>query len=139
MNRKLFLTIASIIAISVGGFSLMAPDVLLTSVKVAVSNPATLVMAQTVGVFLLAMGFMGFLIRGHVDSPTMEVFLKANLFLQLSLIPIDPLAYMNGTFTTFGSFVPNTIIHILLAVGFAYHLIKVRKTLAAQSPMANGS
>ena len=52
MNRKLFLTIASIIAISVGGFSLMAPDVLLTSVKMAVSNPAALVMAQTVGVFL---------------------------------------------------------------------------------------
>lgn len=130
MNRKLFLTIAAIIAFLVGGLSLLAPDVLLTTVKVAVPNPAALVMARTVGVLLLTVGLMGFLIRGHDDSPTMEAFLKANLFLQLALIPIDPLAYMNGTFTTFGSFVPNTILHILLAIGFAHHLIKVRKALA---------
>jgi hypothetical protein len=134
MSRKLFLTIASVIAALVGGLSLLAPDILLGPVKAAVANPAALVMARTVGVLLLAVALLAFLVRRHEDSPTMEAVLKANLALQLGILPIDPLAYMSGTFGTLGAFVPNTIVHILLASGFAYYLVQLRKRLAAAAP-----
>ena len=131
MSRKLFLTIASVIAALVGSLSLLAPHVLLGPVKAAVANPAALVMARTVGVLLLAVALLGFLVRKHGDSPTMEAVLKANLALQIGILPIDPLAYMNGTFRTLGAFVPNTIVHVLLATGFAYHWVQLRKRLQA--------
>lgn len=130
MNRKLFLTIASTVACLVGALALLAPEFLLSTMKGAVPNPAALVMARTTGLLLLMVALTAFLVRGHADSPTMEAVLKANLFLQLGLIPMDPLAYVNGAFTTIGSFAPNTVIHILLATGFAYYLVKVRKALA---------
>jgi hypothetical protein len=131
MSRKLFLIIASVIACLVGALALIAPEFLLTTLKGAVPNPAAIVMARTTGLLLLTVALMAFLVRGHGDSPTMQAVLTANLFLQLGLIPMDPLAYMNGAFTTIGSFAPNTVIHILLATGFGYYLIKLRKNLSA--------
>ena len=131
MSRKLFLTIAAVIAALVGGLSLLAPDILIGPVKASVANPAALVMARTVGVLLLCVALLAFLVRDHADSPTMQSVLTANLALQLGILPIDPLAYLNGTFGTLGAFVPNTIVHVLLASGFAYYLLQLRKRLAA--------
>ncbi|MFM9900044.1 MAG: hypothetical protein ACKVOT_03455 [Polaromonas sp.] len=131
MNRKLFLTIAAVVAALVGALALLAPAFLLATLKGAVPNPAALVMARTTGLLLLTVGLMAFLVRNHGDSPTMAAVLAANLFLQLGLIPMDPVAYLNGAFTTLGSFAPNTVIHVLLATGFAYHLLRLRKSLAA--------
>jgi hypothetical protein len=130
MTRKLFLTIAAVAAALVGALALLAPVFLLAELKGAVPNPAALVMARTTGVLLLAVASMSFLVRDHGDSPTMEGFLRANLFLQLGLLPMDPLAYLQGAFTTIGSFAPNTVIHVLLATGFAYYLVTLRKALA---------
>jgi hypothetical protein len=130
MTRKLFLTIAAVVAALVGALALLAPVFLLAELKGAVPNPAALVMARTTGVLLLAVASMSFLVRDHGDSPTMEGFLRANLFLQLGLLPMDPLAYLQGAFTTIGSFAPNTVIHVLLATGFAYYLVTLRKALA---------
>lgn len=134
MNRKLFLTIASLIALAIGALATAAPDVLLGQVKMAVPNPAALVMARTAGVLLLFAGLVAWLVRDHGDSPTMAALLKANVALQLMIIPIDPLAYVNGTFHTLGSFVPNTLIHIGLASGFFYYWRQVEKRLAAPAP-----
>ena len=139
MSRKLFLTIASCVAFAVGFFSLLAPDVLLTSVKFATPNPAALIMARTVGVLLVTIGLLAFLVRGHEDSPTMAAVLKVNLFLQLCLIPIDPLAYLYGTFSTLGSFVPNTVLHVLLAVGFAYYWWRMQPATSLRSRAPEGS
>ncbi len=137
MSRKQFLTLASIVAALVGTLALLAPVFLLTTLKGAVPNAAALVMARTTGLLLLSVGLTAFWVRGHADSPTMEAVLGANLFLQLGLIPMDPLAYMNGAFTTLGSFAPNTVIHVLLAAGFAYHLLRVRKALALKKKHVN--
>ncbi len=139
MSRKLFLTIASIIAALVGSLSLLAPDVLLGPVKSAVANPAALVMARTVGVLLLAVALLAFMVRGHADSPTMESVLKANLALQLGVLPIDPWAYYNGTFGTLAAFVPNTIVHLLLASGFAYYLVQMRRRRLPPKALADST
>ncbi|MFO0725305.1 MAG: hypothetical protein U1E65_16095 [Myxococcota bacterium] len=122
MTRKTFLSLSSSTALAVGLFALLAPGVLLGSVKMAVPSEAANVMARTVGVLLLFTGGLGLAVRGHPDSPTMRVILGANLALQIMILPIDPMAYANGVFSTWGSFLPNTILHIFLASGFAYYL-----------------
>jgi hypothetical protein len=107
--------------------ALSAPTLLLAEVKHAVPNAAACVMARTVGVLLIAIGTLNFLVRSHEDSQTLRAILIANLVLQLAIMPIDPLAYFNGAFHTLGSFVPNTIIHIVLAAGLAFYLSKLKK------------
>src|SRR5687767_9830687 len=122
MSRKTFLTIASLISLVVGVFAVAAPSVFLGSVKMASTSAAAEVMMRTTGVLILSVGLLAFLVRSHPDSATMRAFLFVNLFLQLAILPIDPMAYAMGVFRTLGSFVPNTILHVLLASGFAYYL-----------------
>jgi hypothetical protein len=85
-------------------------------------------MARTVGVLLLTIGALNFMVRDHEDSPTLRAVCIANLLLQLAIIPIDPLAYFNGVYTTLGAFVPNTVLHVGLACGFAYYLRRMPRT-----------
>ena len=131
MTRKTLLTITAITAIAVGALALLSPGVLIENIKVADPSATANVMARTAGVLLLAIGLLNFLVRGHGDSPTMRAILIANLVLQLGILPIDPLAFASGTFTTLGSFVPNTILHVLLAAGFTRHLRAARVTTTA--------
>ena len=128
MNRTIFLTTAGIIALIIGSLALIAPNFLITQAKLAEANAAAEVMARTVGVLLITVGILNILIRKHADSATLKSVLIANLILQLLIVPIDPIAFYNGTFHTLGSFVPNTIIHILLATGFAYYISKIKTT-----------
>lgn len=100
MSRKTFLTIASVIPLLIGLFGMLAPDVFLAKVKTAAPNPTAIVMGRTACVFLFSMGLMTFLVRDHEDSRTFEAFLTANLILQLGIVPVDPLAYLNGVFST---------------------------------------
>jgi hypothetical protein len=130
MSRKVFLTIASIIAMSIGAFVLFAPEVLLVQVKMAPPNASANVMARTVGILIFTFGVLAFLVRGDEDSPTLRSVLFANLILQLGILPIDPHAYATGAYQTLGSFVPNTILHVLLASGFAYYLVKMKPSPA---------
>lgn len=122
MQRKTFLTIASIIPMAVGSLALVAPALLIGVLKGAETNPAAEVMARTVGVLLLTVGLVSFLVRGEGDSSTLRAVLTGNLVLQLALLPIDPLAYASGVFVGLGSFLPNTILHVVLALAFAYYL-----------------
>ncbi len=126
MTRKTFLSLTSIIATAIGLFALIAPSVLVESVKMASPSGAANVMARTVGVLILTMGVLDFFVRSHPDSPTMKAVLIANLVLQLGIMPIDPMAYASGTYHTLGSFVPNTILHLVLASGFIYYLVKMK-------------
>ncbi len=137
MKRSTFLTIASAIALAVGLFAFCAPGVLIGRVKMAAPCDVANVMARTVGILLIATGVLAYLVRDHEDSPTLRAILIANLILQLGILPIDPLAYANGTYKTLGSFAPNTVIHVLLASGFAYYLLKMRPQKAPGGPVTN--
>ena len=131
MTRKTLLTITAITAIAVGALALLAPGVLIEKIKVADPSATANVMARTAGVLLVVIGLLNLLVRGHGDSPTMRAILTVNLVLQLGILPIDPLAFVSGTFTTLGSFMPNTILHVLLAAGFARQLRAARVTTTA--------
>jgi hypothetical protein len=127
MNRRLFLTVTSLTALTIGLFALFFPEVLITQVKRAQPSEAAFVMARTVGILLVAVGLLDFLVRAQGDSPTMRAVLIANLVLQLGILPIDPLAYAHGVYQTLGSFLPNTILHVVLAAGFAYALVDMQR------------
>ena len=131
MSRKTCLTVTAIIAVTIGCVVLAIPGPFITTVKMAAPSETANVMARTVGVLLLAVGALNFLVRGHGDSPTMQSILLFNLVLQLAILPIDPLAFVSGVYGTLGSFVPNTILHVVLALGFAHHFVAARRRRAA--------
>jgi hypothetical protein len=126
MTRKTFLTVVSPIALAIGALALIAPGALIVGVKQAAPSDTADVMARTVGVVLIAFGLLNFLVRDHEDSPTLRAILIANLGLQVGLLPIDPLAYLQGVYGGLASCVPNTVLHVLLASGFAHHLLAMR-------------
>ena len=125
MKRKTFLMGASLIALAVGTFALIFPDVLLESKGVA-ANGAANVWVREVGVLLIAVGIIAFLVRNHEDSSTLKAFFIGNIVLQLGLIPIEPIAYVNGIITKLSGIMPNTILHALLAGGFAYYMARMK-------------
>lgn len=131
MSRKTFLTLHALVALVIGALAILAPGHLIEEVKQAHTSPAAEVMGRTVGVLIASMGILAFSVRSHGDSPTMRSVLWANLLLQLAILPIDPLAYYDGTFHTLGSFVPNTIVHLVLAAGFVFYLRKAPSTARA--------
>ncbi|MEN9983027.1 MAG: hypothetical protein RJB10_1074 [Pseudomonadota bacterium] len=125
MNRKTFLTISSLIALGVGLFALCAPALLLQSKGVDV-NAGTTIWVREVGVMLIAVGITVFMVRNHVDSPTLKAVLLGNVVVQLGLLVIEPLAYSAGIITKLAGIAPNTMIHVLLAFGFCYFASKIR-------------
>ena len=94
MSRRTFLTLASIIALGVGGFALTAPAALLAS-KGVVADAAAEVWVREVGLILIAVGVNAFLVKGHADSPTLRAFLIGNAVLQLGLLPIEIVAALD--------------------------------------------
>ena len=135
MHRRTFLTIVAISASSIGVVTLLIPGPFLEQVKAALPSETANVMARTVGIPLLTIGVLDFMVRDHEDSPTLRAVFIANLLLQIGIIPIDPLAYFSGVYTTLGAFVPNTVLHLALAGGFAYYLTRMsRQRHSSQGP-----
>lgn len=130
MNRQTFLALASIIAVCVGIFALTMPDVLLESKGVA-ANAGANVWVREVGLVLISIGVMAFLMKGHANSPSLRVFLMGNAILQLGLLPIEIAALAQGVITKASGIVPNSILHVLLACGFAYYAVGCRTSVQA--------
>ncbi len=134
MKRSTFLTISAIVPLLVGLMCLCAPSVLIESVKLAPPSATANVYARTAGVLLCAVGLLNFLVRKHASSPTLRAVLVANMVLQLGILPVDPHAYLSGVFHTVGSFAPNTVLHVCLALGCAYYLRQMRREPRIGSP-----
>lgn len=124
MNRQIFLSIAAAIATGVGAFALLAPTALLASKGVV--GLATEVWVQEVGIFLLAVGLMAFLARNAPDSAALRALLVGNTVIQLGLLPIEIMAYHHGVISVLSGIVPNSILHGLLALGFAYFAVTMK-------------
>lgn len=118
MHRSLFLTFAAVIAVGVGGVALLAPDAMLES-KGITGNGAARVWMREVGALLLAIGVTVWLVRAHEDSPTLRALLWGNALIQLGLLPIELIAYAQGVIPVAAGVLPNTVVHVVLAFGFA--------------------
>ena len=125
MSRKTFLTVAALIALGVGAFALAMPAALLQSKGVAVGEAAK-VWVREMGVVLIAIGVVALLLRTHADSPTLRAFLIGNVVLQIGLFPIEIVAWVNGVVTEPWGIVPNSLLHLLLAYGFAHFAARIR-------------
>lgn len=117
--RSAFLAVAAAIACAVGAVALITPTVLLDAK--GVTDGAAAVWMREVGALLLAVGCLAFAVRHHAPSPTLRAVLWTNAALQLALLPIEPLAYHAGVITRLAGIAPNTVVHVLLAAGFAWH------------------
>lgn len=133
MPLKFFLTFVAAGALAIGSVAAFAPEFLLAEVKQVAPEPVALVMARTVGVLLLTVGALNAMVRTHRWSPTLRAVLVADLLLQVLIVPIDPLAFLSGTFQTLGSFLPNTLLHVVVASGCVYYL----RSEAARSGMSS--
>lgn len=132
MNRKLFLTLASIIALAVGSFALMQPALLLQS-KGIVLNAAANVWMQETGIALISIGVAAFSLRGQLDSPALRVFLIGNTVLQVGLLWIELSAFADGVITKLSGVAPNSVLHLALAFGFAYFATTMKTSTLARA------
>ncbi len=117
MNRARFLTLASLVALSVGALATFAPALLLKT-KGVMPLPATEVWVREVGVALLAIGVTAAMVRHHPASPTLRAFLFGNALHQVLLAPIEVAAWRAGTIPSLAGIVPNTLVHVSFALAF---------------------
>jgi hypothetical protein len=125
VSRSLFLTFAALIALGVGGTALLAPEVMLASKGIA-GNAAARVWMQEVGAVLIAVGVTAWLVRTHEDSPTLRALLWGNALLQVALLPIELVAHARGVIPDAAGIVPNTVLHLVLALGFVAYARAIR-------------
>jgi hypothetical protein len=125
MKRKSFLALVGAIAMCVGGVALFLPAALLESKGVA-ANAAANVWVREVGIALVSIGVIAFSVRGHPDSPTLRAFLIGNAVLQAGLLPIEIVAFANGTLTKMSGIVPNSLLHVGLAAAFVCYALRIR-------------
>jgi hypothetical protein len=124
MSRKVFLTLAAIIAFTVGTVAVLLPAMLLES-KGIVANTAATIWVRELGVALISIALVAFLVRGQADSPTMRAFLLGNAVLQAGLLPIEIIAFANGILTQASGIIPNSVLHVVLAFAFFYYAARV--------------
>ncbi|MBR11373.1 MAG: hypothetical protein CMP48_27315 [Rickettsiales bacterium] len=125
MSRQTFLTISAPIACIVGLVALFYPSLLLISKGVVPDEPVKVWMTE-VGILLLSMGVILFLVRKQPDSITMKALLFGNMLIQLGLLVIEIQAFLVGTITDISGIIPNSILHVLLVIGFFYYWMKLK-------------
>lgn len=128
MNRTLFLTVAAIVALGVGTMAIMFPSEFLASKGTLPSGAANLWMRET-GLLIACIGIILLLVRSQPDSPTLKALMFGNFLVQLGLLATEIAGYGGGVITKVSGIVPNSILHVPLATGFAYFCltIKVRR------------
>ncbi|RYZ43521.1 MAG: hypothetical protein EOO71_03420 [Myxococcaceae bacterium] len=117
MTRTTWFTVTGCIALGVGLFATLLPDLLLEGKGVA-AGPATRIWVREVGVLLLCLAVMAFLVRRHPDSPTMRALLVGNGLVHVGLFPIEIIAWHEGILSRLPGILPNSVVHIVLAAGF---------------------
>lgn len=123
MQQKTFLTLAAAIALCVGTTAVLFPAALLAS-KGTVPSTAADVWMREVGVLLVCIGVIASLVRKHADSATMRVLMLGNLLVQLGLLATEVLGYADGVITKLSGLIPNAVLHLVLAAGFAYFWLR---------------
>lgn len=120
LERRYFLWFATLVAFGVGGVALIAPNAFLAT-KGIVGNPAAGVWMREVGAALVSISVMTWSLRNAPDSPAMLGFLRGGALLQGLLLSIEIWAYAQGLIPVLMSIVPNSVLHVVLGLGFLMH------------------
>ncbi len=131
---RVLLLVASFVPACVGLLALFASTTLLTAKGVTTTEPAAIAMTRTVGVALLGVGGLNFACRDLAPSVSRRRLLAANALLQLMLLPLDPYACAVGAFVGMGSYLPNTVLHVVLAGVFTWAWTRERVVPCLTAP-----
>ena len=131
---RVLLLVASFVPACVGHLALFASTTLLTAKGVTTIEPAAIAMTRTVGVALLGVGGLNFACRDLAPSVSRRRLLAANALLQLMLLPLDPYACAVGAFVGTGSYLPNTVLHVVLAGAFTWAWMRERVVPCLTAP-----
>jgi len=115
MKRKTFLSIVSPVALIIGLVALFFPSILLESKGVIPGGPVKVWMSE-VGILLVSAGVILFLVRKEEDSIALKAILIGNTLVQIGLL---------GVIKEVSGIIPNSILHVLLSIGFIYYLSKI--------------
>ncbi len=118
MSTRRLLIFTAALALCIGGFALLFPALLLEGKGVGTLDPAAVAMTRTVGVALLGVAGLNLALSGLPSSGILRRVLLANAAFQLALLPLDPWACATGAFEGLASFLPNSILHVVLATLF---------------------
>lgn len=126
MKRQTFLTIAAVVGALFAVVMLASPSKMMENVG-GQPNDTTNVVLQVVGVMLFSISVMTFLARKDGGSIALRAILIGSILMHLVSLPIDWIAFQAGTLTQLSGIIPGTIVHVILAVGFIYYLMKLPK------------
>jgi hypothetical protein len=129
MHRRTFLTIVGTLGLVIGLVALCFPSVLLAA-KGVPPEPVPSVWMREVGVLIFALSVIALLVRGQPDTPTMRSLLWGNAVVHAGLLPIEIVAWHGGVITRLDGIAPNSILHVLLAVGFVFFARRIRTQTA---------
>ncbi|MGJ4952516.1 hypothetical protein [Bradyrhizobium sp. HKCCYLS20291] len=127
ISRSRFLGFAGLIALAVGGIALGAPEALLAS-KGIVADAAASVWMREVGAALVSIGFIIWRIRNEPDSLPMLAILWGGAVLNGLLLPIEIWAYADGTIRNLAGIIPNSVLHVVLGIGFLNYAFSASRT-----------
>jgi hypothetical protein len=131
MSRKTFLTISALIGLIFGVYMLVAPSKMMEGMGVGEDRVANVVL-EAMSITLIAVSAIIFFARNDEGSPALRAILIGGIIMHFGDMPVDWIAYSNGTFTKLSGIMPGTIVHIILGIGFIYYLMKLRQ--ASGSP-----
>ncbi len=117
MKRQTFLTIAAAIAALFAVMMLASPGKMIEGAGGQQSD-TTNVVFHAMGIMLLSLSIIIFIARKDEGSIALRAILIGNIVMHVATIPIDWIAWQQGTFTQFSGLIPGSIVHAALAVGF---------------------
>jgi hypothetical protein len=125
MTRKPFVMLAALVGLAVGALAVLAPFALLETKGIA-ADPVVAVWVREVGVLILVLAIVLVGVRDEPDSRALRAIFVGNALVHLGLFPIEIAAYARGAIPNLGGIVPNSLVHVVLCAGFAYHAARMR-------------
>lgn len=126
MKREVFLSIVFPLAILIGLVALLLPSVLLES-KGVIPESAVKVWMSEVGLLLIANGIILFLVRKDPVSNSLKAIFVGNMIIQLGLLIIEVRAFERLVIKDIMGIIPNSVLHVILSIGFLYFLIQMHR------------
>ena len=117
MNRKTFLSVVGALGLVIGCVALFAPAVILAG-KGVDPSPAPLVWVREVGVLIVAQSVVVLLVRREPDTVALRAVLWGNALVHAGLFPVEIAAFRTGVIARIDGILPNSVLHLVCAVGF---------------------
>ena len=135
MKRNHFLIVAALVPWLFGAVMMFVPDLMLSNSLATEFEAPTGIVTQWVGFGVFSLGWINFLSRNDGGSPALRAVIVGNILFHTLGIGFDTYHHQIGFMTTSG-LISGLVPHAILAIGFLYYLLDVRKGDATSSRRA---